>query len=143
VNWGEYRLCGTTFCEVIVYSVIICGICTFMHSWVYLWWVLHDLKLKMRWTGYMFILIWGEWYRMHIVMSRVTWHEILTLDCIRNVMHIKWYLVIDIMFHYDYVWLIKCECDYMFNYMAMSIAFNYYYEYWLHVTIQECCLVIL
>ena len=72
---------------VYVHSCIhesICGESFMTWNWKYLWWVLHDLKLKMRWTGYMFILIWGEWYRMHIVMSRVTWHEICDISCIRN-----------------------------------------------------------
>jgi hypothetical protein len=72
---------------VYVHSCIhesICGESFMTWNWKYLWWVLHDLKLKMRWTRYMFILIWGEWYRMHIVMSRVTWHEICDISCIRN-----------------------------------------------------------
>jgi hypothetical protein len=72
---------------VYVHSCIhesICGESFMTWNWKYLWWVLHDLKLKMRWTGYIFILIWGEWYRMHIVMSRVTWHEICDISCIRN-----------------------------------------------------------
>ena len=72
---------------VYVHSCIhesICGESFMTWNWKYLWWVLHDLKPKMRWTGYMFILIWGEWYRMHIVMSSVTLHEICDISCIRN-----------------------------------------------------------